>query len=190
MTTLFDIAPKVPEGFSYSPEFITVEEEKHLLKFISTIELKTFLFQGYEAKRKVASFGYDWSFEKRVLSKGKPIPENFNFLIDRVAKQLGVSNGAIGELLILEYPVGSVINWHRDAPPFDQIAGVSLQSGCTFRLRPHDKSKQSRGSIISLPVERRSLYIMNGPSRSEWEHSTSPVKAVRYSITFRTLKQQ
>jgi hypothetical protein len=29
---------------------------------------------------------------------------------------------------------------------------------------------------------------MQGPSRSEWEHSTAPVKEVRYSVTLRTMK--
>jgi len=82
-----------------------------------------------------------------------------------------------------------VINWHRDAPPFDLIAGVSLLTDATFRLRPYDKEKQGRGSVISFTAERRSLYVMQGPSRSEWQHSIAPVKAVRYSITLRTLKK-
>jgi alkylated DNA repair dioxygenase AlkB len=54
-------------------------------------------------------------------------------------------------------------------------------------LRPHDKTKQGRKAIISFPVKRGSLYLMKGLARSEWEHSISPVKAIRYSITLRTL---
>ncbi|MBX9850590.1 MAG: alpha-ketoglutarate-dependent dioxygenase AlkB [Cytophagaceae bacterium] len=92
-------------------------------------------------------------------------------------------------MLVTEYPTGSVINWHRDAPPFDLIAGISLLSDCKFRLRPHDKSKQCRTSIISFPVKRRSLYIMQGPARTDWQHSIAPVKETRYSITLRTLKK-
>jgi alkylated DNA repair dioxygenase AlkB len=190
MNTLFDVRPNLPEGFTYTPDFISAVEEERLLKNISTLELHTFHFQGFEAKRRVASYGYDWSFEKRVLTKGKAIPEMFAFLIERVAAHLGVEKTAIGELLVLEYPVGAVINWHRDAPPFDQIAGISLKSDCTFRLRPYEKLKQRRGSIKSLLVKPRSLYVMQGESRSEWEHSTLPVKSVRYSITFRTLKEK
>ena len=188
MSSLFDVSPILPDGFSYTPEFISTQEEREVLKIISGIELHTFRFQGFEAKRKVASFGYDWSFEKRLLSKGQPIPGEFDFLIEKVATYLGVKKEAIGELLILEYPAGSVINWHRDAPPFDQIAGISLKSDCIFRLRPHDQSMRKRGSTISIPVKARSMYIMKGASRSEWQHSTAPVKDVRFSITFRTLK--
>ena len=105
-----------------------------------------------------------------------------------MATKLGKAKNDFAELLVTEYPVGSVINWHRDAPPFDIIAGISFQSDCIFRLRPHDKMKQNRKSIISFPVRRRSLYMMEGIARTEWQHSIAPVKEVRYAITLRTLK--
>jgi alkylated DNA repair dioxygenase AlkB len=187
--TLFPVQQNYPSGFSYTPMFLTLEEEAQLLMAISAIELHTFNFQGFEAKRKVASFGFDYSFDKRILSKGNEIPAEFNSLIDKVASHTSISPDAFGELLVTEYPVGSVINWHRDAFPFDVIAGISLLSDCKFRLRPQEKTKQARGSIISFPVMRRSLYVISGEARTDWQHSISPVKEVRYSITLRTLKQ-
>jgi alkylated DNA repair dioxygenase AlkB len=190
MDTLFPIEPILPTGFSYHENFLTLGEEQELCKEILNIGMHTFLFQGFEAKRKVASFGYDWSFEKRILSKGKDIPSVFDSLINKVAMYLNIDRNQFAELLVTEYPIGSVINWHRDAPPFDIIAGISLASDCTFKLRPHDKSKQGRGSVISLPVRRRSLYLMQGPARSEWQHSITPVREIRYSITLRTLSHK
>jgi alkylated DNA repair dioxygenase AlkB len=187
MNTLFQIEPVLPEGFSYQPDFISIEEEQLLIDNIKNIELHTFIFQGFEAKRKVASFGFDYSFDKRSLTKGEPIPAAFLPLVQKVAPKLNVNDTDIAELLVIEYPVGAVMNWHRDAPPFDKIAGISLLSDCIFKFRPHDKAKQRRGSIISIPVRRRSLYIMQGPSRSEWQHSVAPNKNIRYSITLRTL---
>jgi len=189
MDTLFPLEPLYPEGFQYHPDFITAEEEKILGEEIEKTALHTFLFQGYEAKRKVASFGQDWSFEKRTLTKGKDIPQAFYFLIEKTAKQVQAGVEDFAELLVTEYPPGSVINWHRDAPPFDIIAGISLLSDCTFRLRPHDPRKQKKTSILSFPVKRRSLYIIAGPSRTEWQHSIAPVKSLRYSITLRTLNK-
>ena len=188
MSSLFPLEPVFPDGFTYLPDFITEEEERWLLAEVQKIDLHTFVFQGYEAKRKVASFGYDYSFENRALAKGKDIPAAFETLLQKTATLAGVPVASIAELLVTEYPVGSVINWHRDAPPLDLIAGISLNADCTFRLRPQEKSKQGRGSIISFPVRRRSLYIMQGVSRSEWQHSIAPVKALRYSITLRTLR--
>jgi alkylated DNA repair dioxygenase AlkB len=188
LNELFPIRANLPDGFSYHEDFLSREEEQRLYDIISSIKLHTFIFQGFEARRRVASFGYDYSFDKRRLTKGTDIPQNLEWLVNRVAHRIGVSPTAIAELLITQYPVGSVINWHRDAPPFDVIVGISLMADCMFKLRPHDKNKQSRQSIVSLPVARRSIYVMSGLSREEWQHATAPVKEVRYSITLRTLK--
>jgi len=186
MLTLFPQETAFPEGFHYEPDFITPEEEERLLAAIRGLKLKTFVFQGYEAKRKVASFGFDWSFEHRRLSKGKDIPDAFRFLVDKTAEHL--EQPGFAELLVTEYPAGSVINWHRDAPPFGLIAGISLLSDCTFRLRPYDPPRRGRGELVTLKVDRRSLYTINGPAREAWQHSTAPVETTRYSITLRTLK--
>jgi alkylated DNA repair dioxygenase AlkB len=188
MDTLFPVEPVLPQGFTYHPDFISVQDETELIQVISTLPLHAMQFQGFEAKRKVASYGYDWSFEKRVLSKGKDIPPAFDGIVTKVAAYLSISVQEIAELLVTEYPAGSVINWHRDAPPFDIIAGISLLSDCTFKLRPHEKAKQGRKSVINFPVKQRSLYIIRGPARSDWQHSIDPVKTVRYSITLRTLR--
>lgn len=189
MESLFPEHPVFPEGFTYLPGFLDEAEEQMLLQAIGTIDLHTFIFQGFEAKRRVASFGYDYSFDRRALTKGREIPEVFRPLVDRAATHLGVANEEVAELLVTQYPAGAVINWHRDAPPFDRIAGISLLSDCIFKMRPHDKAMQKRGSVISFPVRRRSLYIIEGPARAAWEHSIAPVKQVRYSITLRTLRK-
>ena len=187
MDTLFPIEPITPPGFQYFDNFISKEEETALLQEISEIPRHTFMFQGYEAKRKVASFGHDWNFETRKLSKGKDVPPVFGPLIQKTADFLSLKTQDFAEVLLTEYPPDSVINWHRDAPPFDIIVGISLLSDCTFRFRPHDKEKQHRGATISLPVKRRSLYVIQGEARTEWQHSILPVKEGRYSITLRTL---
>jgi alkylated DNA repair dioxygenase AlkB len=189
VNTLFPIEPNAPAGFTYREEFISVDEELQLVEILKALEPRPMNFLGYEAKRKVASFGFDYSFEKRTLSKGKEIPDQFDFLLQRVASYFDLNAKDIAELLVTEYPPRSVINWHRDAPPFDIIFGISLLSDCLFRFRPYDKNLQGRKSIISLPAKRRSIYLMQGEARSAWEHSISPVKSVRYSITLRTLRQ-
>lgn len=188
MSSLFPEYSVFPPGFTYVPEFISVQEEQRLCELIAGLTLKQFLFHGYEAKRKVASLGYSYHFTSRSITKGAAIPEGFDFLIRKIEMYAGLEPGSFKQLLASEYPVDSVINWHRDAPPFGLIAGISLASDCIFRLRPYDKAKQGRKSIISIPVQRRSLYIMQGIVREEWEHSISPVKQKRFSITLRTLR--
>lgn len=187
MNTLFSIEPDFPEGFTYTSDFISEDEEIKLYQAIQNIELHNFNFQGFKANRKVASFGYDYSFDTGGLTKGENIPPVFDFLIQKVSLHLSTKPVDFAELLVTEYPPGSVINWHRDAPPFDLIAGISLMADCTFRLRPHDKAKQTRASVISFPVSRRSLYVIREDARTDWQHSMTPVKQTRYSITLRTL---
>lgn len=189
---MFSLFPDEPatiiDGFTYVQNFINPQEEKHLLEEIAKLDLHTFKFQGYEAKRNVASFGYDWNFDSKTLSKGKDIPIAFYDILLKTAQHLGLEKENFAELLVTEYPIGSVINWHRDAPPFDLIAGISLLSDCRFRLRPQEKSQQIKSKTKSFDVQRRSLYVMQSSARSEWQHSISPVKNIRYSITLRTLK--
>ena len=158
MATLFPLEPVFPAGFEYFPQFISTAEEDVLISAIAGLELHSMIFHGYIANRKTASFGYDYSFTNRQLSKGKPIPEAFGSLLKKVGDKLSVPAPKFAELLVTEYPPGSVINWHRDAPPFDIIAGISLLSGCILKLRPQEKAKQNRASVISFPVEKCSLY--------------------------------
>jgi alkylated DNA repair dioxygenase AlkB len=188
MLTLFDQLPETPTGFYYYPDFITIQQEQELLAAIQKIDLHAMVFHGYTANRKVASFGYDYNFTTRQLTKGLVIPDSFDWLIDTIAAKLPIKREQVAELLVTEYPPGSVINWHRDAPPFERIAGISLAADCIFKLRPHDKTKRTRKTTISIPVRQRSLYFIEGPARSDWEHSTAPVTNTRYSITLRTLR--
>lgn len=188
MNTLFEISPTLPPGFTYGENFISIEEEKGLVIAIEQQNLQNMKFHQYEAKRKVISFGSGWSFTDQCLKQGNPIPTAFDFLIERIATHLNIPKDSIAQFLITQYPVDSVINWHRDAPPFETIIGVSLLSDCTFKLRPHEKTKQTRGTTISLPVRTRSFYIMTGESKIAWQHCTAPVAKIRYSLTFRTLR--
>jgi alkylated DNA repair dioxygenase AlkB len=37
-------------------------------------------------------------------------------------------------------------------------------------------------------LEPRSVYLLRGPVRTQWQHSIPPVEQLRYSVTFRSLK--
>lgn len=188
MLTLFPVEPVYPPGFQYHTDFLSREEEILLVDVIKKIDLHNLSFKGYTANRRIASFGYDYSFDDGRLTKGKDIPAELMWLVDRSANKLAIPRKEIGELLITEYPPGSVINWHRDAPPFNIIVGISLLSNCIFKLRPQDPKQQTKKAVISIPVERRSFYVMDGAVRTDWQHSIAPVKTTRYSITLRTLR--
>lgn len=188
MSTLFQPAPKLPPGFHYFPGFLTEAEELELVRLIQTYPLKNMIFQGFEARRKVMSFGHDYHFDTRKLTRGTPIPAEFKPVISKAAVALNMPSEKFAKVLLTEYAIGTVINWHRDAPPFEKIAGISLLSDCTFKLRPYDKKLQDRKEIKKITVQRRSLYLMENEARNDWEHSIAPVTDPRYSITIRTLR--
>ncbi|HEX4683690.1 MAG TPA: alpha-ketoglutarate-dependent dioxygenase AlkB, partial [Gemmatimonadaceae bacterium] len=94
--------------------------------------------------------------------------------------------GALQHALITEYGEGAGIGWHRDRPEFDVVVGISLLSPCDFRLRRKVDGAWERFTLVAEPG---SAYVMSGPSRTEWEHSIPGVDALRYSITFRNLRE-
>jgi alkylated DNA repair dioxygenase AlkB len=124
MNTLFPIGPELPVGFLYHPNFISVKEEELLIEACRNSSPHPMIFQGYTALRKVKSFGFDYNFDSRQISPGESIPQAFDFIVDKVADFTGIAKKLWAELLVTEYPPGSVINWHRDAPPFDVIVGI------------------------------------------------------------------
>jgi alkylated DNA repair dioxygenase AlkB len=55
-----------------------------------------------------------------------------------------------------------------------------------MRFKPY----KAEGKPVSLTLERRSIYLMRGPARWRFQHSIPAVKELRYSITFRTLRNR
>ncbi|MFB3906142.1 MAG: alpha-ketoglutarate-dependent dioxygenase AlkB [Acidobacteriota bacterium] len=108
-------------------------------------------------------------------------------LRERVAKFAGLEPKDLAEALLTEYSPGATIGWHRDALAFGVILAVSLAGACRLRLQ---KGKGEERQTAVLSVEPRSLYMLAGAARNQWQHSIPPTKELRYSITFRTLRKQ
>ncbi len=84
-----------------------------------------------------------------------------------------------------EYTPGTPIGWHRDRPQYGIIVGVSLLSSAILRFRCQAGAGWARHAQL---LEPRSLYVLSGPARELWQHSIPAVDALRYSVTFRTLR--
>jgi alkylated DNA repair dioxygenase AlkB len=179
---LFDAAP-FPEGFVYRPDFLAPDEEQAVLSEIERLEFGEFRLRGVAARRRVVHFGWRYRPESTSLEAGPPIPPFLEPLRARGARLAGLPPADFVEALVMEYPPGAPIGWHRDAPMFGVIVGVSLLNACRFLLRRTDRDEK-----LELTLEPRSAYVLAGAVRSEWQHHIPPVKTLRYSITFRTLR--
>jgi alkylated DNA repair dioxygenase AlkB len=180
------VGPKWPEGFRYQPELLPGEMEAELLERFRELPFKEFEFHGYQGKRRVVSYGWKYDFSAAILRKSEEIPE-FLLPVREIAAEFALLKpGDLHHVLVTEYSPGSAIGWHRDKAVFDDVIGLSLLSSCTFRLRRKSGSGWERASIVA---ERRSAYLMRGPSRTEWEHSIPAVESLRYSLTFRNFRQ-
>jgi alkylated DNA repair dioxygenase AlkB len=92
---------------------------------------------------------------------------------------------ALEHALVLEYGPGAGIGWHKDRPAFGDVIGISLLAPCTFRLRRNAGATWQRRSIVAEP---RSAYLLRGEARNGWQHSIPSLDTLRYSVTFRTLR--
>lgn len=173
-----------PAGF-YQPDLISSAEERHLAERIADLPLKEFEFQGFLGKRGIASFGWRYDFNGGGLQKTYDIPSFLTSVREQAARFARLPPDRLQQVLITEYRPGVQIGWHKDRSVFGEVVGVSLLSSCTLRLRRKAGSKWERASISAEP---RSVYLLEGPSRTEWEHSIPGVEDLRYSITFRNLK--
>jgi alkylated DNA repair dioxygenase AlkB len=173
------------EGFIFREEFITPGEEFALLERIRSLDFHDMKMRGVVARRRVIHYGVKYSFETFTASEGPPLPAFLLPLRERSAAFAGVGSDALAEALLTEYAPGAPIGWHRDAYPFDIVVGISLLSPCRFRFR---RGKVRAWETMEVPLPPRSAYVLTGPARTEWEHSIPPVKEMRYSITFRTLR--
>ena len=88
-------------------------------------------------------------------------------------------------LLVTRYPPGAGIGWHRDAPQFGDVSGVSLLTACRMRFR---RGRPRAWETVELTLEPRSAYVLSGPARTQWQHHIPPVTKERWSLTFRTLR--
>jgi alkylated DNA repair dioxygenase AlkB len=184
--------PDLPDGMRYEEDYLGTEEEAALLAHIREVEFSAFEMHGVVARRRVAFFGQTYDASRPAA----PLPDFLLALRPRLSEWAGVAPDAFAMALINEYPPGAPIGWHRDAPQYGVIAGLSLLSSCRMRLRPYlspsaqrPDSGSPRRATHDVLLVPRSCYVLAGEARRAYEHSIPPVATLRYSITFRTLRR-
>jgi alkylated DNA repair protein (DNA oxidative demethylase) len=176
-----------PQGLVLRSELLSVAEEAELLKRLADLRFDPIVMHGQAARRTARHYGLGYDYGSRTPQPGEPVPEWLHPVRRRAADLAGEDPEALVEVLVQRYPPGATIGWHRDAPAFGTVIGVSL--GGTARLR-FQRGRRERRRVWEVTLEPRSGYVLDGEARRSWEHSIPATKELRYSITFRTLRRR
>jgi DNA oxidative demethylase len=175
-----------PSGLVYQPDFLTEAEERQVLDVLEAMEFHTITMHGQTARRTVRHFGLDYGYESWKLEPTEPLPRELGWLQRRAGALAELDPEDFAQILVSRYPPGATIGWHRDAPMFGpKVVGISLAAACRMRFQ---RGKGDARQVAEIALEPRSAYVLAGAARFAWQHSIPPTKALRYSITFRTLK--
>ena len=177
---------KAPDGLLYRADFLPAAEQDDLLRKVRSLTYTHDKFLHQTMKRGYAQFGSAYVTTGRKLVDAPPIPPFLQAVIEKAAPYYpqGIE---FAQCIVTWYPCNAGIGWHTDAPRFaDYILAVSLASLARLQFRPN-KSKAVSFEVTATPG---SLYVMHGIARWQYQHRIIPVKAERYSLTFRTVAQQ
>jgi alkylated DNA repair dioxygenase AlkB len=175
-----------PLGFRYQENAITETEEAALVASLKDLELKPFEFHGHLGNRRVISFGLRYDYSRRTVETASDFPSFLEELRSKVAEFAGLNANEFRQAGVNEYRPGAGIGWHKDKSQFGIIVGVSLLAPARMRFR---RLCGNRWTRMSQTIEPRSIYVLSGEARTEWEHSIPPLDKLRYSLTFRTLSE-
>jgi alkylated DNA repair protein (DNA oxidative demethylase) len=175
-----------PEGLLYRAELLSAAEEEALLERIGALRFDPVVLHGQPARRTARHFGLGYDYDARTPLPGEPLPDWLEPARARAGALAGQDAEELVEALVQRYPPGSGIGWHRDAPAFGVVVGISLEAAARLRLQ---RGKGEDRRVWEVLLEPRSGYVLEGQARSAWQHSIPATKELRYSITFRTLRR-
>jgi alkylated DNA repair dioxygenase AlkB len=174
-----------PQGLVLRTDVITPSQESDLIARFEALRWDRIVIRGQAARRTARHFGLSYDYDRREPEPGEAIPSWLEPARRAAAGVAGVLPDELVEALAHRYPPGSTLGWHRDAPAFGIVVGISLLG--TARLR-FQRGKREQRRTWEVAVAPRSGYVLAGEVRWSWEHSIPATKELRYSITFRTLK--
>ena len=153
------------------PDYITEDEEQVLLS-----QFPKRPFNGSRDRNTTTRYGSILPYKTKVYPN---IPDYFATIIERLRMDKIIESDSV---TVNEYHPTQSISWHIDSlSSGPTIIVLSLESEAIMLLRKHTNHDEQQ--TIILPA--RSLLMLDGEERYEWEHSIKPLLHHRYSIVFR-----
>lgn len=181
--------PGWPAGFRYADGFLSPADELALLAELARLPFANARYKEWTANRRVVSYGGRYDFDANELTPASPVPPFLVELRAAAARFVAVPPEELTHALVAEYRRGTQLGWHRDVPEFELVVGVSLLGPARLRLRRYPHVVGSRAPSLAVELAPRSVYSLRGEARWGWQHAISPTPALRYSITFRSLRR-
>jgi alkylated DNA repair dioxygenase AlkB len=210
-----DLGRLIP-GLSIIHEFATQEEETRILSFLDAQTWRD------DLARRVIHYGGSYCLmpprdaspvERRKIESNiipaDPLPSSLDLLLDRMIQhQVYASSARPAYCIVNEYRESQGISAHVENFRFKSpVCGLTLCNGDYIRFReltkPDDGSVRSgraakaerTGKMVDVFMPRRSLLIMRGTAREQWQHEIVRSRKERegsnwrrLSLTFRTDK--
>lgn len=151
-------------GLTYIRDFISAQEQALLL---SQIDRQPWLT---DLKRRVQHYGYKYDYKARTVGNDAylgALPDWLSLLSKKLHDD-AVFQSVPDQVIVNEYLPGQGISAHIDCVPCfaDTIASLSLGSSCVMEF-----SNPKTGEKKSIVLEERSLIILSGSARYEWQHA-------------------
>ena len=177
-----------PPGLVYVPEAFGEDVARAIERELDSLPWEKVVIRGGVAKRVVVHYGTSYTYDTRTIGHdAPPLPSFLDPLREIAASIAKVPAAAFEEALVSRYPVDAAIGWHKDAPGFERVAGFSFGNPATLKLR---RDLRDHRELYEIELAPRSAYLLTGAARWQWQHSIPPAKAVRHSITLRTLRER
>jgi alkylated DNA repair dioxygenase AlkB len=177
--------PPVP-GLVIVADAIDRDEEHRVACAIDEAPLAPFRFGPWEGKRLTANYGSAYDFQRGRPVAAPALPDWLTALRGRLVPLIGRLPERFDQALLIRYDPGAGIGWHRDRPQYGDVLGLSLGAPAVLRLRrriPGGGFERQQAHLAP-----RSVYLLSGEVRDEWEHSIAPMNSIRRSVTFRTMR--
>ncbi|XP_045763065.1 alkylated DNA repair protein alkB homolog 8 [Maniola jurtina] len=158
---------EVPDGLKIIENFITEEEEKSYIKLFDWVD------ESNLKNRQVKHYGYEFRYGSNDVDLSSPlsekIPEECDVLWTRL-KSHGIDFRIPDQMTVNKYSPGQGIPSHvdRHSPFGDTILSLSLGSSVVMEWRHHS------GKYVPLVLPARSLLVMQGEARYDWQHGIQP----------------
>lgn len=172
LQSLFANTANLP-GFTYIPDYISADEAEKLLLAIDQQIWST------QLKRRVQHYGYQYDYKKRLIDPAMNLGALPNWAQD-IAERFtleGLTEKNPNQVIVNEYQPGQGIANHIDCVPCfgNTIVSLSLGGTCVMEFT-HGKTKD-KIPVLLLP---RSIIILQGAARYEWQHGIVARKTDKY----------